>query len=183
MRNVIIFAALAGLLGCATPLQSQTFEPEVPSITAKISSASMITHDLEASIDFYTQYLGYKVLGQKEITSEKSRKVLGALGSETVRYASLGPANWSKDRPDFAGISFAEIKSAAISPFDQDSSRSSRAGELILAHRVTNIEEISRRMIADGVPIITPLSKSGSGRSMSMAVLDPNGIRVEMYEY
>ena len=46
-----------------------------------------------------------------------------------------------------------------------------------------NIDEIDRRMKKAGIPIVAPLGLSGSGRSRSMAVLDPNGIRVEMYEY
>ncbi len=76
-----------------------------------------------------------------------------------------------------------EIPSADPTPFGHDGSRLSRESELILALRVTNIKEINHRMIKDGVPIIAPLGPSGSGKSISMAVLDPNGTRIEMYEY
>ncbi len=151
--------------------------------TAQLRSASFVTHDIEASVAFYTEYLGYKVLGRSEITAPKSRAVVGAHSESTVRYVSLAPAMWTRETSDYAGLSFIEIPEADGSPFDQDPTRASRAAEPILAHRVTNIDEIARRMAADDVPIVTPLGLSGSGKSRSMAVLDPNGLRVELYEY
>lgn len=151
--------------------------------TATLRSASFVTRDLDLSVDFYTRYLGYKELGRSEITAPKSRQVVGASGEETVRYVSLAPSMWTREDNKYAGISFIEIRSAVASPFDQNGDRPSRAAELVLAHRVTDIDEIARRMAEDGVPIVAPLGLSGSGKSRSMAVLDPNGIRVEMYEY
>ena len=151
--------------------------------TAHLRSASFVTRDLDASVDFYTTFLGYKELGRSEITADKSRQVVGATGEGTVRYVSLAPAMRSREDSAYAGISFIEMPEAAASPFDQDGTRPSSAGELVLAHRVTNIDEIARRMEKAGIPIVAPLGLSGSGRSRSMAVLDPNGIRVEMYEY
>ena len=151
--------------------------------TANLRSASFVTQDLDTSVAFYTTFLGYKELGRSEITADKSRQVVGATGDGTVRYVSLAPAMWSPEDSGYAGISFIEIPGAASSPFNQDGARPSGAGELVLAHRVENIDEIDRRMKKAGVPIVAPLGLSGSGRSRSMAVLDPNGIRVEMYEY
>ncbi|MEM7502568.1 MAG: VOC family protein [Pseudomonadota bacterium] len=151
--------------------------------TAQLRSASFVTSDIEASVAFYTEYLGYKVLGRSEVTAPKSRAVVGAQTESTVRYVSLAPAMWSRDNSDYAGLSFIEIPEADASPFDQDPTRASRAAEPILAHRVTNIDEIARRMAEDNVPVVTPLGLSGSGKSRSMAVLDPNGLRVELYEY
>lgn len=175
---------LARIILALTPLllfDLQAWGQESPS--AILRSASFVTRDLDATVEFYTGYLGYKELGRSEITAGKSRKVVGATGDDTVRYVSLAPAAWSEEKSDYAGLSFIEIPSADPSPFDQDGSRPSRAGELVLAHRVVNINEIADRMTAAGVPVVAPLGLSGSGKSRSMAVLDPNGIRVEMYEY
>lgn len=160
------------------PLHLHAEEP-----VAELRSASFVTQDLDASVEFYTTYLGYRVLGRSEITAEKSRRVVGAKGDETVRYASLAPSKWTKENSAYAGVSFIEIEGAPASPFDQDAGRASRAGELVLAHRVWNIDEIAKRMAENGVPVVAPLGLSGSGKSRSMAVLDPNGVRVEMYEY
>lgn len=160
------------------PVFSYAGEP-----VAELRSASFVTRDLDASVEFYTAYLGYRELGRSEITAEKSRRVVGVKGDETVRYVSLAPAKWTRDNNAYAGVSFIEIEDAAASPFDQNGDRSSRAGELVLAHRVWNIDEIAERMARNGVPVVAPLGPSGSGKSRSMAVLDPNGVRVEMYEY
>lgn len=152
-------------------------------VSATLRSASMVTNDLEKSAAFYIDYLGYRELGRSEVTADKSRQVVGATGTDAVGYISLVPAGWSKETPENAGISFVEMPKADASPFDQNGARPARAGELILAHRVTNIDEIERRMRADGVTFVAPLGLSGSRKSRSMAVLDPNGMRVEMYEY
>ena len=172
MRSMLLAAAL---------LASAALADDAP--TAQLRSASFVTRDLDASVAFYTEYLGYQELGRSEITAEKSRQVVGATGDGAVRYVSLAPAMWTREDNAYAGLSFIEIRTANDSPFDQNAQRASRGGELILAHRVTNIEEIARRMAENDVPIVAPLGLSGSGKSRSMAVLDPNGIRVEMYEY
>jgi len=159
-------------------------EPE-PVVEGTLRSASFVTNDIDACIAFYSQLLGYAVIGDSIISAGKSRQVVGATGDRKVtRYVSMAPKGWTIENQDLrAGVSFIEIEGAAPSPFDQDGARPSRAGELVLAHRVTNIEDIARRAEALGTPIVAPLGKSGSGKSMSMAVLDPNGVRVEMYEY
>lgn len=177
MKRLLTLSLAASLLACTA--QSEETKP----VTAKLRSASFVTQDLETSAAFYKDYLGYRELGRSEITAEKSRQVVGAMGEGTIRYISLAPADWSKETPEYAGISFVEMTDADTSPFSQDGARPARAGELILAHRVTNIDEIERRMREDGVIFVAPLGLSGSGKSRSMAVLDPNGTRVEMYEY
>jgi catechol 2,3-dioxygenase-like lactoylglutathione lyase family enzyme len=173
------------LLACAafaTAPAARTAEPATAP-DALLRSASMITRDLEASVRFYVHYLGYVELGRSEVTAPKSRQVVGAASDGTVRYVALAPPESRGSRDAVAGISFVEIPGAAPSPFALEPGRRSRAGELILAHRVRGIDEIARRMRADGVPIVAELGPSGSGRSRSMAVLDPNGVRVELYEY
>ena len=109
--------------------------------------------------------------------------MVGASGGDTVRHVSLAVHECSKENSKLAGIGFVEIKSAEKSPFDQDGTRTSRAAELILAHQVTNIDEIARCMADADAHIVAPLGLSDSGKSRSMAVLDPNGVRVELYEY
>ena len=109
--------------------------------------------------------------------------MVGAKEGETVKYVSLAPQAWSKEDRPYAGISFVEIRSAEPSPFDQKPGRKPREAEIILAHRAYNIDEVARRVPAAGIPAVAQLSHSGSAKSMSMAMLDPNGIRVELYEY
>jgi uncharacterized glyoxalase superfamily protein PhnB len=51
-----------------------------------------------------------------------------------------------------------------------------------MVHRVQNIKKIYKSLVDNGIQIVTPLSPSATGRSMSFSAFDPNGIRVEMYE-
>lgn len=167
-----------GLHGIATA-------EDVVSPTGTLRSASFVTNDIDACVEFYSSLLGYEVLGESTITAAKSKQVVGAVGDRKVtRYVSMAPAGWSIENQDLrAGVSFIQIEGAEDTPFDQNGVRASRAGELVLAHRVENIAEIARRVEALGAPVVAPLGPSGSGKSTSMAVLDPNGVRVEMYEY
>lgn len=186
VRLASLLAAMLISGGAGAQEKADVTEESAPEpISATLRSASFVTRDLDACIAFYRDLLGYHVLGEREITAAKSRKVIGATTpGRTVRYVSMAPRGFTLDAPDErAGISFIEIDGAGTSPFDQDGERASRAGELVLAHRVQSIEEIARRATAMGVPIVATLSPSGSGRSTSMALLDPNGIRVELYEY
>lgn len=183
-RTLLTLFAAAFLAGIQAPNPAFAQDNETQTTpTAHLRSASFVTRDLDASVAFYTDYLGYKELGRSEIDATKSRQVVGAHGNDTVRYVSLAPSMWTREDNKYAGLSFVEIPSAEESPFDQDASRPSRAAELILAHRVTGIDDIAKRMAENDVPFVAPLGLSGSGKSKSMAVLDPNGIRVEMYEY
>ena len=76
--------------------------------TAQLRSASFVTLDLDASVAFYTTYLGYQELGRSEITADKSRQVVGATGNGTVRYVSLAPSMWTREDNKYAGVSFVE---------------------------------------------------------------------------
>ena len=180
------FSATLLLSACATIQPTQT--PPTPlkiegQSTALMRSASFVTHDLEASVNFYKTYLGYEELGRREVTAPKSRKVIGIKDGERAYYVPMGAAGHSPLESPAAGVSFIGIETPTTDHLSMNPSEPSKAGSIILSHRVWGIEEMARRFEADSVPIIAELSPSGSGRSLSMAVLDPNGNRVELYQY
>lgn len=161
----------------------------------RLANATFITRDLNATLAFYRDLLGYQVLAVSPITDPKSRATVGALVDEDVRIAYLAPAGWQSpesgeaspsmafDADSRAGLGFIEVPSATESGLGTSGQRQARAGEAILAHRVTGLAEIARRLSEAGATIVQPYGPSGSGRSMSMAVLDPGGMRIELYEY
>jgi len=54
----------------------------------------------------------------------------------------------------------------------------------VLAHRVDDVDAVAQRAQERGVVILAPLGDSGTARtSRSIALLDPNGIRIEVSEY
>lgn len=181
--GIVLFTLTACATSFTEPYPNNTSHAVPIEPQARLGSVSMITHDLDASIEFYTRYLGYKVMGTSLIDTPKPRRVVGATGNQTVRYVSLAATGLEQNNPPLTRISFIEIKQASRHKGNQNAKRASAIGDAVLAHRVVNIDLINQRIIADDIPIIAPLGLSGSGKSMSMAVLDPNGIRVEMYEY
>jgi len=109
--------------------------------------------------------------------------VLGASEESIVEYAALAPEGWTRDNPNASGIGLIQISDVDGTLFYKDPERRSKIGEFILAHRVSDITAIHDRVVEQGIPIVAPLSVSGSGKSTSMSILDPDGFRIEMYEY
>ena len=56
-------------------------------------------------------------------------------------------------------------------------------GEVMLSLVVEGLEELLRRMDERGFTILNGIQPSASGKSNIASALDPNGIRLEMYEY
>lgn len=193
---LVMLLALAG--GCAqAPADTRGGGPPTGTegIGLRLANATFITNDLDRTLTFYQDGLGYQLLSVSAVDGEKSRRTVGALGDDPARIAYLAPAGWAAPAGDdrrpgmifdsntLAGLAFIEIASAESSDFPQEPVRPARTAEPILAHRVTNLEEVARRLDALEVTVVQPLGASSSGLSKSMAVLDPNGIRIELYEY
>lgn len=184
MRRLVAIVFGGLVAACANTAESAP-SAAVPVLGAQIRAATFITADLDASIAFYTDYLGFRELRRSDVEAAKSRRVIGLEGTDPALYVSLAPADWTPDS-GLAGISFIGTEPMASTPAPNPAlhpERAARGGEVILSSRTVGLEALSRRFAADGVPVIAPYGPSGSGRSMSMAVLDPNGIRVELYEY
>lgn len=155
---------------------------EETAITATISGAAFVTKNLEESIDFYKNYLGFKERKRIKIDTPGGLANFGVTGDKSLNYVALVPAEFSKENP-MLGINFIEINEASNTPFSQDGKRTPIAGELMVAYAVKGLAEIERRMRKASIPIVASLTPSATGKSMTLAVLDPNGIRVQMYEY
>jgi len=149
----------------------------------KLSGKAFVTNDLDVSIDFYSRFLGFEVVRRFELTAPASKSIYGITGDERIEYAALIPAGWPLDTPNLSGLNFAQIEGAENSLVTEDKKRNPFYGEFILTYEVRELAEIEREMKSAGVPIVTPLAPSGTGKSMTLTVLDPNGLRVHFYEY
>lgn len=107
----------------------------------------------------------------------------GVTKEEKLLYVALVPAAWSKENSNFPGLNFVEIKKAKVGSLEQNTKRKPIAGEILKAYAVKGLTEIAKRMEAKKIPIVTPLALSITGKSMTLTVIDPNGVRVQMYEY
>lgn len=150
---------------------------------ARLSGTTITTTDLEATVRFFVELLGFREAGRRQLDAPASLAVFGMSADRPVRYVSLVPGEWSEDDPyRFSGVNIVELapqaEEADLAPL-----RPPIAGEITLAYSVTGLEAIKERVIERADPIVTPFAKSGTGRSMTLTVLDPNGIRVHLYEF
>ena len=80
-------------------------------------------------------------------------------------------------------MNFVEVQDAEENVLHQDPNRNPIASETMMAYVVTGLDEIERKIKAAEIPIVAPLALSGTGRSRTLSVIDPNGVRVQFYEY
>ncbi len=154
-------------------------EPE-----ARLSGTTIITTDLETSIRFYTHVLGFRETRIRQLSGSANLSLYGLTDADaTVRYTALLPAEWSEDNVYLSSLNLVEIDSASPSLLTGDVERAPVQSEVVLAYRVENIDEIMRRAESLDTPIVAPVLPSATGKSVTVTMLDPNGVRVYLYSY
>lgn len=186
MRTSLIL--LTFILCACTNTNETTAKPDspnvLPEIYSHVSGMTFITQDLEASINFYEQYLGYVIRGRRELDTIAGKSVFGLKESDPgIPYAVLVPAEFSPTNTNFPGLNFAEIKSSQADVFNRSQQREPVSGEIVIAFNVTGLEKIHTKIQANNIPIMVPLAPSATGKSLALTIMDPNGIRIQMYEY
>jgi len=183
MKNIVITLIL-GLFACYISAQSETINKSTsPEVTSKLSGTAFVTKNLEASLKFYIDILGYKELGRKKLDDARSLSNFGIKEGNSVLYVSLVPDAFSDENRNFSTLNFVEINNAETNVLNQDAKRKPIQAETMTAYVVTGLKAIEKKIKKAGIPIIAPLALSGTGRSRTLSVLDPNGVRVQMYEY
>ncbi|WP_432201782.1 VOC family protein [Erythrobacter sp. W53] len=178
---------ITGLPGMS-PLAAQDTQSEVATkaeagIIAQISGTSFLTEDAAASAAFYVKYLGFTILRDRMTDSDATKGVYGITETGPIRTITVVPAIWSREDPNYIGIQFTQISAANDHPFPSRPDRRPRLGEPTLGLQVNDLEAIIARMEADDITVVVPIAPSATGRSMAATVLDPNGIRIQLYEY
>ncbi len=167
-------------------VSAQTEEGEsavLPEISTRLSATTFLTKDIDATIQFYVDILGFKEYRRFEIKDKNSLAVFGLTDIEKVDYISLVPTEWSEENRSQPGINVVALPNAQRSMYDQDVERTPFASELIMAFSVTGLRKIEPKMRDAGIQVIVPLSPSATGKSLTLTVLDPNGVRIQLYEY
>lgn len=172
----IVAAALTACAHGETPQSSSD-------IAAHISGTAFVTTKLDTSVQFYTSLLGYRERGRRLIDSEATTSVFGVPTGTALEYVVLVPAEFSEANPNFPGLNFVGISNAAPIGLSEDPTRAPKAGELVMAFEVTNLDAIYAQIVSNNVTIVAPRALSETGKSETITILDPNGIRVQLYEY
>lgn len=154
-----------------------------PEISTRLSATTFLTKDVTATVQFYVDMLGFKENRRFEINDKNSLAVFGLTDVEKVDYISLLPTGWGKGGEIAPGINLVAVPNAQSSMYDQDVQRTPFASELIMAFSVTGLRKIETMMRDAGIRVIVPLTPSATGKSLTLTVLDPNGVRIQLYEY
>lgn len=190
LKYVFLIASMmsGASLAAAQPAENVTNMQQNGTTNAVLRTATIYVKDWEASMRFYSGYLGYEVMAELPVTARKSLDTIGVGEDGTARIAYLKPRNEQIQRP-FAGnyLALIEVEGPALAgrTYNRDTPVTHAIrGEIVLAHQVVGIDRVYDAMMQDGdVTIVATLGLSGTGQSRSFSAIDPNGIRVEMYEY
>jgi lactoylglutathione lyase len=115
--------------------------------------------DLDASLKFYTQQLGMKVLRQRDYPSGKFTLAFVGYGEETDHTVIELTHNWEQPEPYQLGSAF---------------------GHLALG--VPDVYKTCERLAAAGVKIPRPAGPMAHGGAVIAFIEDPDGYRIELIQ-
>ena len=173
-------AALMLAWGCAAAALGN----DAPAVRIGLANPVLMVKDLEASTRFYTEVMGYEVIGDGEITAQVSKLTVGASRDQNTRVVYLRSAALVERELPASALALVYIEDDQLPQLTRGADPEDAVqGEVMLSLVVEGLEELLRRMEAGGYTILNGLQPSSSGRSMIASALDPNGVRLEMYEY
>jgi predicted enzyme related to lactoylglutathione lyase len=174
------FIALAAVLFGSAAAFAQDSD-----IRANLSNPILIVKDLDASVNFYLSCFGFERTGGGEITADVSKRTVGAAPDQTARSAYIRAKPLQNREPRLTGFAIVEISGGdepAILP-RVDGDNGAIHGEVILSLIVERIEDIVTCAMANGGSVLNEPEPSSSGKSVIASLVDPGGVRIEMYEY
>lgn len=154
-------------------------------IRANLSNPILITRDLDASVNFYLACFGFERSGGGEITADVSKRTVGAAEDQTARSVYIRAKPLQNREPRLTGFALIEITGGEALPDLPRVTGDNAAirGEVILSLIVERIDEIVTCSEANGGTILNAPEPSSSGKSQIASLVDPGGVRIEMYEY
>jgi catechol 2,3-dioxygenase-like lactoylglutathione lyase family enzyme len=162
------------------------FTTQAQDIRSGLRTAALIVCDMDESLAFYRDIWGYRIVVEKRVTDATSNETLGLDGYDGFRLIYLKP------KADFPGHPFAASDISLAQPFggtpikkptDVCDGKKTRIGQIVMSQQVQGLDAIAAKVKAGGYCVVSSLRHSATGQSRTSAVLDPNGIRVEIFEY
>lgn len=169
----------------AASLGATTTGAQDSNIRANLSNPILITEDLDASVNFYMACFGFERSGGGEITADVSKRTVGAAEDQTARSVYIRAKPLQNREPRLTGFALIEITGGDDLPELPRVTGDNAAirGEVILSLIVESIDEIVSCSEANGGTILNAPEPSSSGKSQIASLVDPGGVRIEMYEY
>ncbi len=163
------------------PTPAAVLEKPTQSILLRAVS---VTYDLERSLLFYRDILSQEVVEDNPLNADRSMSWLDVSPEAKIRFVVL------RGKGDYPGGPIAGGRIAFIAIDDPAHPRGSVKtqnhrgvhGDVILPHRVANLDGIVRRLKAAGFEFLFEPRVSPTGLSRNCMVYDPNRHIVELFE-
>ena len=157
---------------------------EVPPVRIGFANPVLMVKDLEESTKFYTEVMGYEVVGGGDIEAAVSKHTVGAIRDQKTRSVYLRSASLLQRDVPPSGLALVHIDDDGLPQMGRGKDPNDAVqGEIMLSLVVEGLEELLARLSDAGYTVLNGLQPSSSGKSNIASALDPNGIRLEMYEY
>jgi catechol 2,3-dioxygenase-like lactoylglutathione lyase family enzyme len=152
--------------------------PAADSPAGNILGAAMglTVRDMDATLKFYRDLLGFQLTGKTEFTGDKAMLDIVGLPAGSQFREMMGKVPGTT-----ADIEFREFKGMPRTSFNP---RVRDPGSPALCLRVTDIEGLLNRMKAAGVKVVSAHGElvQFTPKIRNIFVEDPNGLKIELYE-
>jgi lactoylglutathione lyase len=138
---------------------AETSKPVLDADKSRLLHTMIRVRDLDASLNFYTNQLGMKLLRKRDYPSGKFTLAFVGYGDETNSTVIELTHNWEQAEPYNLGSAF---------------------GHLAIA--VPDVYKACERLTAAGVKIPRPAGPMAHGGSVIAFIEDPDGYRIELIE-
>ena len=138
---------------------AETSKPVIDADKSRLLHTMIRVRDLDASLNFYTNQLGMKLLRKRDYPSGKFTLAFVGYGDETNSTVIELTHNWGQAEPYNLGSAF---------------------GHLAIA--VPDVYKACESLAAAGVKIPRPAGPMAHGGSVIAFIEDPDGYRIELIE-
>jgi len=138
---------------------AETSKPVLDADKSRLLHTMIRVRDLDASLNFYTDLLGMKLLRKRDYPSGKFTLAFVGYGEEANNAVIELTHNWEQAEPYNLGTAF---------------------GHLAIA--VPDVYKACERLAAAGVKIPRPAGPMAHGGSVIAFIEDPDGYRIELIE-
>ena len=138
---------------------AETSKPALDADKSRLLHTMIRVRDLDASLNFYSNLLGMKVLRKRDYPTGKFTLAFVGYGDETDNTVIELTHNWGQTEPYNLGSAF---------------------GHLAIA--VPDVYRACEQLAAAGVKIPRPAGPMAHGGSVIAFIEDPDGYRIELIE-
>jgi catechol 2,3-dioxygenase-like lactoylglutathione lyase family enzyme len=144
--------------------------------------AALMVSDLDRSRDFYEDVLGLtEVYTEGTATGGNMHALIGMPATVTTRVCILKVPG----KPAYGMVGLFEVKNPAPPPIKRDDA-GSNVGELCMVFYCEDLDEITRKVTARGLPIVAgpvPLRVRGHVKQREMTIRGYDGEKINLIEW